>query len=46
MENSIHVQIPFPQPPAQPSDNSASNSSSNDVIDTKNGWEFLNIFLD
>ena len=29
MENSIPVQIPFPQSPAEPSDNSASHSSGN-----------------
>ena len=29
MENSIPAQIPFPQPLAEPSDNSASHSSGN-----------------
>ena len=29
MENSIPVQIPFPQPPAEPSDNSAPHLSGN-----------------
>ena len=29
MENSISVQIPFTQPPAEPSDNFASHSSVN-----------------
>ena len=29
MENSIPIQIQFPQPPAEPSGNRASNSSGN-----------------